>query len=329
MSSTGSSATLNSVSSASTSPSPSSSATGNTNTGTPINLTGSSLPFSFLITFIAIFLFFLGCGLGSRRVTRSLRRNLGLQITPAGGPPSHQADEKPKLWDICPLQSPPPIKSEGGGNCSADRYAWENLSPLSATYVRTPIHGETCDVSTDSEPEPPPRVHWGAQVASLFPSGRMMRTLAVTPALARTLPPHLANHAPTRRVTRAQPEVRWRGHLLPQFIARPLLPPGMNPRGSPLGAEDVTQGPEPPVSGLQLSVVIAMPSPETSHARRAQEKARGEGVYPGKSKGSVEIEEFEVIPVEGLGNYMLGFARVPWAGKLDGLDGAGGKGEAL
>lgn len=72
-----------------------------------------------------------------------------------------------------------------------------------------------------------------------------------------------------------------------------------------------------------------MPSPETSQARRAQEKAAGEGIHRGESKGSVEIEEFEVSPVEGLGDYMLGFARVPWAGKLDGLEGAGGKGEAL
>ncbi|OJT13713.1 hypothetical protein TRAPUB_9749 [Trametes pubescens] len=64
-----------------------------------------------------------------------------------------------------------------------------------------------------------------------------------------------------------------------------------------------------------------MPSPETSRARR--------DLNGGKSKGSMEIEEFEVSPVEGLGDYMLGFARVPWAGELDGLKGADGKGEPL
>lgn len=343
MSSTGPSATIASISSTSSSP-----ADASGNPGTPVDLTGnSSLPFSFLITFIAIFLFFLGCGLGSRRVTRQLRRNLGLQITPVSAPPSRQENEKPILWDVYPSHPPLPTKSEDAENGSAYGYAWENLSvsppnacakivliasglslqPLSATYVRTTVRAEANDIAGNPAPEPPPRFRWGAP--SFIPSRGMMRTLAASPGLARPLPPFQPRQAAPRRIARPQPEVHWRGHRLPQFIARPLLPPGMHPRPSDRETEADAREAQGPVSALQLSVVIAMPAPENSQARAAREKLGGSVTCAGKSKDSVEIEEYEVSPVEDLGDYMLGFARVPWALEEDEQQAFAGKGKAL
>ena len=86
----------------------------------------SSLPFSFLVTFIAIFLFFLGCGLGSRRVTRTLRRNLGLEVTgvPASGRPAPTARERPILWDVFPSAVDPGSASKDSANGA---HSWTKL----------------------------------------------------------------------------------------------------------------------------------------------------------------------------------------------------------
>ncbi|KAI0821896.1 hypothetical protein BC628DRAFT_786141 [Trametes gibbosa] len=316
MSSAGPSATSTSASSSSSSTTTSGTA------GMPATLMGSSsLPFSFLITFIAIFLFFLGCGLGSRRVTRELRRNLGLQITPAIPPSSSQTAEKPALWDICPSHPVSPTKSEEEEGRPAYRYTWENLSPLSVTYVRSPVSASESDASAHPEPEPPPRPPWTA--ASFFTGRGLMRTLAAGPALARPPPPHLSTHGAPRSIPVMQPEVRWRGHRLPQFIARPLLPPGMELR---VVTKDIT-GPAPggecTISALQVGVLIAMPSPEASRARGAHgyETPSDED----KTGSGAEIETFEVSSEEGLGDYMLGFARLSWAGEVDGSGEEGGK----
>ncbi|KAI0628555.1 hypothetical protein C8Q77DRAFT_1220754 [Trametes polyzona] len=323
MSSAGPSASLASVSSTL----PSSSTAPSTSAGMPAALAGnSSLPFSFLITFIAIFLFFLGCGLGSRRVTRQLRRNLGLQITPPSPLPSSHVREKPIIWDVYPSYLALPTKSESGGSRVVHGYTWENMAPLCATYVRTPPTTAGGDASACPEPEPPPRrFRWPA---SFIASRGMMRTIAASPSLARPPPLQLIGQAPPRRTTRNEPEVLWRGHRLPQFIARPLLPPGMQPREDSSGADEPTPSEELPVSALQVSVLIAMPSPETSQARRAREKADECDSESSKKDGGAEIEEFEVSPVEGLGEYTLGFTRMPWAGEIDGWSG-GDKGKGL
>ncbi|KAJ3007142.1 hypothetical protein NUW54_g3661 [Trametes sanguinea] len=131
--------------------------------GMPPNLDGnSSLPFSFLITFIAVFLFFLGCGLGSRRVTRQLRRNLGIQVARSATISTSRLSEKPLLWDVYLTDPPSRPQYEG----STDRYAWENLSPLSATYVRAATSEQNGGTRPEVEPPPPPR--WGT-TAFLLP----------------------------------------------------------------------------------------------------------------------------------------------------------------
>ena len=62
---------------------------------------GSSIPFSFLIAFIALFLFFLGCGLGTRRAAVVLRRNLGLE-DPAVSGSRRKEVVRPVIWDAWP-----------------------------------------------------------------------------------------------------------------------------------------------------------------------------------------------------------------------------------
>ena len=88
----------------------------------------SSLPFSFLITFIAIFLFFLGCGLGSRRVTRTLRRNLGLQVTglEVERRQPRIPREKPLLWDVFPKEAPLALGGKGAEGVFS--HSWEQLA---------------------------------------------------------------------------------------------------------------------------------------------------------------------------------------------------------
>ncbi|KAI0355822.1 hypothetical protein OH77DRAFT_1424078 [Trametes cingulata] len=310
---------MSSATSSSASTSSSSATASSSSTGTPIDLSGnSSLPFSFLITFIAIFLFFLGCGLGSRRVTRQLRRNLGLQITPASGTSSPDKPlEKPILWDVYPSDSLLPLNYAVGGSRSAYRYAWENLSPLNATYVRASPPSVQGGATAHRPPEPPPPPRW-------VPGRGMIRSFAATPALARPLPPHLNSPTPSRRAARTLPEVRWRGHRLPELLARPFLPPGTEQREIRFGADEDASEKKQPVHALQIAVLIAMPSPVASAARRARSDSM-KSAHAEKDGMGAEIEELEVSTEEELGDYMLGFARTAWSEELDGAESADAK----
>ncbi|EJF60543.1 hypothetical protein DICSQDRAFT_155683 [Dichomitus squalens LYAD-421 SS1] len=112
-------------------PSETSSNSGNDNPGFK---PGSSLPFSFLVTFIAIFLFFLGCGIGSRRVTRTLRRNLGLQVTglELDRRQSRIPRARPLLLDVFPKETSSVLGGKGVEGMFS--HSWKQLAPLGATY---------------------------------------------------------------------------------------------------------------------------------------------------------------------------------------------------
>lgn len=91
--------------SSSTASASSSSATPNDSGGSNSLSPGSSIPFSFLIAFIALFLFFLGCGLGTRRVAFALRRGFGLEVQDPGVSTRRRSRvelTRPILWDILP-----------------------------------------------------------------------------------------------------------------------------------------------------------------------------------------------------------------------------------
>ncbi|CDO71107.1 hypothetical protein BN946_scf184844.g111 [Trametes cinnabarina] len=305
--------TSSSASTTSTSASSQSPASGSTSM--PPNFDGnSSLPFSFLITFIAVFLFFLGCGLGSRRVTRQLRRNLGLQVAQVEARSASRLSEKPLLWDVnlCELSSL--AKSHSGMELKTDKYAWENLLPLSATYVRATISAGERDAGPNHEADsPPPR--WGASTF-LAPGRGFMRTLATTPSLARPPPFH---HTPLRRARPAAPipEMRWRGHRLPEFIARPLLPPA-EPGTGHQNSEVVELDNKAPVRGLEIAVVISMPCAARARSSRMVDAGHSMIAKSGKAAMYAEIEVIEVSGGQGVGEYVLGFARLPWDGEVEG-----------
>lgn len=96
--------------------SPTSTGTGtNTDNGPkPLN-PSSSIPFSFLIAFIALFLFFLGCGLGTRRVAWALRRGFGLDDLVLDDDRRRRRRElrKPEIWDVWPEE----MKDNGKWDC--------------------------------------------------------------------------------------------------------------------------------------------------------------------------------------------------------------------
>ncbi|PCH35104.1 hypothetical protein WOLCODRAFT_166044 [Wolfiporia cocos MD-104 SS10] len=112
-------ASSSSVASTASSSSSAPSASSSSDTNASFGQTGT-LPFSFLITFCAVFIFFVGCGFSSRRLTAELRRNLGRTIQQQQSRP-----RAPRLWDVVP-------HAEFGRAVDM----WAGMLPLSATYIR-------------------------------------------------------------------------------------------------------------------------------------------------------------------------------------------------
>ena len=160
----------------------------------------------------------------------------------------------------------------------------------------------------------------------MIPGRGFMRSLATTPALARPPPLHASMQSPPRRPTRTLPEVRWRGHRLPQFLARPLLPPGMQPSSSPAGTEELEPELDLPICALEVAILISMPTPEIAKRRKGGEAAH---VTTGAAdKTETEIEELEVSEEDTMGDYVLGTARVPWVEEIDDRRGLEKKGSS-
>ncbi|KAI0754288.1 hypothetical protein C8Q80DRAFT_358760 [Daedaleopsis nitida] len=337
--------------------SPSSSSTGDPNPNPPTTSNpSSSLPFSFLVTFVAIFLFFLGCGLGSRRVTRTLRRNLGLEVTGLGSPRAATiARERPLIWDVFPCDSLSVLsdssskdaKGPSGGTGAAAVHIWSTLIPLCATYVRpshaappstspspsspypnapqSPLAQSTLyplPLARDPAPPPPPTMlRWAAGGMGGMGFALARAGMRSTVPRASLPPPRPTPSTPsnTSNIPRAAPEVRWRGHRLPGFLARALLPVSVVARSLPSSAPDgdASAGEElemvgregAPVQALQVLVLVTMPSAERALARRARTKA-ADGA--GESPKSLALEAQQGMGEAGLGEYALGVARVPW-----------------
>ncbi|KAI1794320.1 hypothetical protein LXA43DRAFT_996565 [Ganoderma leucocontextum] len=302
-----------------------SSTNGNGNPGMQGLSSSSSLPFSFLVTFVAIFLFFLGCGLGSRRVTRTLRQNLGLEVTGLGSTKraSRVPRERPLLWDAFPHAAPSPLGCTGDDRVFS--HSWDVLAPVAATYVRTSPPGSERAPAPAAAPTPPEArtvstTRWPLDGTGFVSSRGLMRSIP-------RLPPRPTPRAPPvpSRVTvasrRTAPEMRWRGHRVPDWIARLLMP---DPRDGPQAwqgfdpdarsdcptPDETSQG-ETEVQALQLVVLVSMPSPERARALRVRAKAleaeRRESGSNGEFRAEVDVSAGKTI-----GEYLLGTARVPW-----------------
>ncbi|TFK92489.1 hypothetical protein K466DRAFT_581820 [Polyporus arcularius HHB13444] len=279
----------------------------------------SSLPFSFLVTFIAIFLFFLGCGLGSRRMTRAFRRRFGYPGDEGGrGRVALVARERPVIWDVCP------VEGKGAGR------AWAQFRPLCASYVRTVPAGASASAFSSpsdafqpahagrpAEPAYPPSVlHWvpGGMGAVGFTFARAgLRTVprpAPAPVPSRA-PPTLRPVYPIRARPPPRPP-RWHGHQILGWIVRQLSGPAYAGLGRGEGDEHHQEMLEKqPVQALQVLTVITMPSPERAANQGTRAKAREAGVSPAteQERGRAPERAAEV------GEYVLGVARLPWDGE--------------
>ena len=70
----------------------------------------NSVPFSFLIAFLALFVVFMGLGLWARRIVFFARRRMGL---PVPEPPQRRREvksKKPVLWDVYPDKRAQPAR---------------------------------------------------------------------------------------------------------------------------------------------------------------------------------------------------------------------------
>ncbi|PIL23119.1 hypothetical protein GSI_14428 [Ganoderma sinense ZZ0214-1] len=312
---------------------------GTGNPGMPGLGSSSSLPFSFLVTFVAIFLFFLGCGLGSRRVTRTLRRNLALEVTGLGGDSDRRVAriprKRPLLWDAFPHEAPSSTSSPLGRAGDGDSvrvfsHPWDVLAPLSATYVRTSPPAAPAPPLRPPGPQTETMSRWHLGGGGFVPSRGLMRAIPRLPPPPTPRAPPNASGSGSRTGTgaaasaapsRAAPEMHWRGRRVPDWIARPLMPDSLDgPRFNDPDARAEGPGPdeaaevcEREVQALQVVFLVSLPSPERARAARVRAKALeadrresgGSGMFGGE-------DDSEASAGTTIGEYLLGTARVPW-----------------
>ncbi|GJE85140.1 hypothetical protein PsYK624_012180 [Phanerochaete sordida] len=105
----------------------------------------NSVPFSFLVAFLALFVVFMGLGLWARRIVLFARRRLGLPVPDAPPPRRRRArPPKPALWDVCPA---PDARAPA---------RWAGMQPLAAWYCRAAPPAD----SEGPQDEPAPTPQW-------------------------------------------------------------------------------------------------------------------------------------------------------------------------
>lgn len=313
--------------------------TNNGGGGNTIN-PGSSIPFSFLIAFIALFLFFLGCGIGTRRVAFAIRRSMGIQdeFETGGRVPRRETQQQPVLHDVWPK-----LVDEYG----EDNRKWESLQPLSISYVREQVPEEEeppslaspMAMTTTTAPishTPPTGTLYLAQThlpmgvrpstTGLFPSrgGRMSYTpalIAPTPSLPRPQP----RPPPPPPSTAPQPSTPP-GPPLPifkrifhyiyyhRFTVAIITDLGFPPPRRPGDCRPSSSNKEKPVEALQVNILIAMPSPERHNRMEKKSQSSGRAMSPVSEKGKeVDVEvRSSHDEEEELGEYVIGTTSVVW-----------------
>ncbi|KZT70027.1 hypothetical protein DAEQUDRAFT_236624 [Daedalea quercina L-15889] len=172
------------------------------------NSSNPQLPFSFLMAFIAVFLFFIGCGFGTRRLSIELQRTMMHA--------AYQCDNlppKPELSDVRPRRM-----------CEKAAGKFYDFLPLSVSYVRE----EKC------EPEEPILLPEPPQIPG-FPRG--LRVLEFVPFVSIFL---------AVRTLRQMRQVQAAATA-----------------GNAVQLHSILEHPSPPVRAVNVSVLIAMPSPHS------------------------------------------------------------------
>ncbi|KAH9836265.1 uncharacterized protein C8Q71DRAFT_74392 [Rhodofomes roseus] len=245
------------------------------------------LPFSFLMTFIAVFVFIIGCGFGTRRLSIELRRAVGNAAGQCRSSPL-----VPELWDVVPRKA-----------CQTAMGKFYEFLPLSVAYVREEKHDPTTELPSSSTPPVQiPELPRGYRILEFVPFVSIY--IAV-----RTL----------RRMRQVQAATA-------AGTFNPSLP----------------EAPPPPVRAVNVSVLIAMPSPYRPNPRYSQssssyskdiadysipslayssepnptgldEEWRNSSVSTGKKRdsgfpGSFEDEDEDAAS----GEFAIGVVQVPW-----------------
>ncbi|KAI0763193.1 hypothetical protein BC629DRAFT_1597099 [Irpex lacteus] len=121
-----------------------------TNNSNPNDLGRNSIPFSFLVAFLALFVAFMGIGLFAKRLIYFIRLRLGLPIPEpnARRKVPKAKKEKPVLWDVYPEKRN--TSEEGDGR-------WRNIKPLSCYFLRDVPQSDTSPSTSSptTSPNPP------------------------------------------------------------------------------------------------------------------------------------------------------------------------------
>ncbi|TCD66922.1 hypothetical protein EIP91_000761 [Steccherinum ochraceum] len=332
----------------------SSSASSSTSTGQPSSTSspppntgnaltpGSSIPFSFLIAFIALFLFFLGCGLGTRRAALVLRRNLGLS-DPASSPGSRRQAAKPEIWDAWPEMDEKGAAGE----------KWDMVQPLAATYIREKAEEEAVPHSPLSRQptaafpyaavrpvhsglgyfpsraggiltiHPPTNFHRSPTTSRLSPAA-----VPPTPRPMPIVPTPMVQRTPATAGAAANtPRVgffrrRWDSFRDNVYVIALMNELGIRPLRRP--RNEVHPEPLKPVEGLQVTVLLAMPSQERKLRAKLKRESHAASEHETEKRNSASVKGKEVLSMaedppeigEEFGELVLGTMQISWDEKI-------------
>lgn len=191
----------------------------------------NSVPFSFLIAFLALFVVFMGLGLWARRIVFFARRRMGLPVPEQPQSKREARSKRPVLWDVYPDKHAQPGR-------------WASVEPLSTWYCRDAPPPPLCEHTPVVQPGWPPNFGQPVPPALSRGPGRAI-ALAPPPLPSPSLPSPFA-----RRSLRAR--------FVPLDSLREWWLDLTNPmRHAPPKGADGAKG---RIDSLQVAVFVAMPS---------------------------------------------------------------------
>jgi len=222
----------------------------NGNNGLPGVSRSSSLLFGFLITFLALFVAFMACGLGSRRMMDLRRRRLGLRGAFDASTSNSGALSRPHIWDVWITDG--------------RKDTWKEIKPLSATLMRpkTP----PAEAQTPPEPAPPPPPAPPLPTRDTLPGEYFPTFMATGRGIARVaaIPPRPTATPRSTPSSYPIPNPTDSGHSFWDDI--PFRIPYLSPKPQLRQPQE-----QAPVEGLQISVLIKMPRSKTTGIRERLE----------------------------------------------------------
>ncbi|KAI0090421.1 hypothetical protein BDY19DRAFT_905416 [Irpex rosettiformis] len=306
----------------------SSSAASNTTTtvdADPTDLGRNSIPFSFLVAFLALFVAFMGIGLFARRFVYFLRLRLGLSVPEPrerkGGKKTKK--ERPVLWDVYV-----PSTREGG--------RWRDIKPLSCYFLhhQNQIHDNDDHQLPPDSPrnDTPTRIHTHHTTHTPLPhafvgTGRMSIAPLPPPRafFHPSLPPTRSTNTTNRTRTRTEitsPHpfqdimIHVREFLnSPHPHPHPHHPHRHQHQHTHAGKEKTRANEDEEVKmkkpeGVRVAVLVAMPSEKRRWEGSIHSKAGHDRTSTASTSSDGLEEEEEEGGLERYGEMALGVADV-------------------